>query len=47
MTIARGGAREDIEQLAQEDKKIQPHIDGKTIRKIVVVPDKLVNIVAT
>ncbi|MDE0165183.1 MAG: leucine--tRNA ligase [Bryobacterales bacterium] len=47
LTIARGGAREDIEQLAQEDKKIQPHIDGKTIRKIVVVPDKLVNIVAT
>ena len=45
LTIARGGAREDIEQLAQEDKKIQPHIDGKTIRKIVVVPDKLVNIV--
>ena len=46
LRVARGASREDVEQLAKQDDKVQAHIDGKTIRKVVVVPDKLVNIVA-
>jgi leucyl-tRNA synthetase len=34
-----------LEQVALRDDKIQPFIEGKQIVKIVIVPDKLVNIV--
>jgi leucyl-tRNA synthetase len=46
LSMARGTDRADVERLAKEDAKVQPHVEGKTIRKVVVVPDKLVNIVA-
>jgi leucyl-tRNA synthetase len=29
-----------------EDEHIQRNIEGKTVRKVIVVPNKLVNIVA-
>jgi len=35
-----------LEELALADEKIQALIDGKTVRKVVVVPGRLVNIVA-
>jgi leucyl-tRNA synthetase len=38
--------KEAIEKLAQEDDNVRKFTDGKTIRKIIVVPKKLVNIVA-
>jgi leucyl-tRNA synthetase len=38
--------KEAIEKLAQEDANVRKFTDGKTIRKIIVVPNKLVNIVA-
>ena len=47
LAVPRGTGRDELERLAQDDPKTMPHIDGKTIRKVVVVPDKLVNIVAT
>ena len=31
---------------AQSDEQVARHLEGKTIRKVVTVPDKLVNIVA-
>ena len=34
------------EQAALASPKIQEHIAGKTVRKVIVVPKKLVNIVA-
>jgi len=34
------------EKIALDDANVQKHIDGKTIRKVIVVPGKLVNIVA-
>jgi leucyl-tRNA synthetase len=37
--------REAIEQAAQTEPNVQRFIDGKPIRKIVVVPGKLVNLV--
>ncbi|MCG6937472.1 MAG: leucine--tRNA ligase [Gammaproteobacteria bacterium] len=36
----------EIEALALADKKIAMNIEGKTVRKIIVVPGRLVNIVA-
>ncbi|WP_122645840.1 leucine--tRNA ligase [Enterococcus mediterraneensis] len=35
-----------LEELAKNNELIQEHIAGKTIRKVIVVPNKLVNIVA-
>ncbi|MFO8068792.1 MAG: class I tRNA ligase family protein, partial [Alkalibacterium sp.] len=39
-------SKEDLEAMALSDEKIQEHLEGKTIRKVIVVPGKLVNIVA-
>jgi leucyl-tRNA synthetase len=38
--------KETIEKMAQDDPNVRKFTDGKTIRKIIVVPNKLVNIVA-
>ena len=35
-----------IEAAAKADENVAKHIDGKTIRKVIVVPGRLVNIVA-
>lgn len=39
-------SKQDIEKLALEDEKAKSHYEGKTIRKVIVIPGKLVNIVA-
>jgi leucyl-tRNA synthetase len=44
---ARGQERAALEALALEQERVRPFIAGKTVRKVVVVPDKLVNIVVT
>ncbi len=36
-----------VEQLAMADDNVKRHIDGKTVRKVIVVPGKLVNIVVS
>ncbi|MFD2208193.1 leucine--tRNA ligase [Virgibacillus halophilus] len=46
VSVSRGISKEALEQLAMNDEKIQEWIEGKTIRKVIVVPGKLVNIVA-
>ncbi len=43
--IPRGMAKEAMEDLARADEKIAQKLDGKSIRKVIVVPDKLINIV--
>jgi leucyl-tRNA synthetase len=40
-----GAAREDLEALCMAAPNIQAHMDGKQVVKVVVVPDKLVNVV--
>jgi len=35
-----------IEGIAMAEDKVQNNIDGKTVRKVIVVPGRLVNIVA-
>jgi leucyl-tRNA synthetase len=42
---AHGTAKEDLEKLAFANEKVKPFVDGKQIVKVVVVPDRLVNIV--
>ena len=44
--IPRDMTKDDLEKTAMENDEIKTQIDGKTIRKIIAVPGKLVNIVA-
>jgi leucyl-tRNA synthetase len=44
--VPAGADNAAIEEAALADEKVQSFIDGKTIRKIIVVPGRLVNIVA-
>ncbi|HLR14367.1 MAG TPA: class I tRNA ligase family protein, partial [Bacillota bacterium] len=46
VSVPKDITKEDLETVALEDEKIQPWIEGKTVRKVIVVPGKLVNIVA-
>src|SRR5262249_7599435 len=43
--VPANAAQADIEAAAKKAEKVQPFIDGKTIKKVIVVPKKLVNIV--
>jgi leucyl-tRNA synthetase len=43
---AADAEKEDLEKRALEQDKVKRHIEGKTIRKVIIVPNKLVNIVA-
>lgn len=43
---SRSISKEDLEKLALENENIQDHIEGLTVRKVIVIPGKLVNIVA-
>ncbi|MFA7077957.1 MAG: class I tRNA ligase family protein, partial [Syntrophomonas sp.] len=46
ITVPTGISKEDLEKLALAQPKVQELISGKNIVKIIVVPGKLVNIVA-
>jgi leucyl-tRNA synthetase len=46
LTVPTGASKEALEQLAMEDEKVKEQIEGKTVRKVITVPGKLVNIVA-
>jgi leucyl-tRNA synthetase len=46
LKVAKDAAKDDIEAQALADETVKTHTDGKTIRKVIVVPGKLVNIVA-
>jgi leucyl-tRNA synthetase len=45
ISLPFGTSQEDLKKMAEADPKVQPFITGKQIVKIIVVPDKLVNIV--
>ncbi|WP_462259120.1 leucine--tRNA ligase [Vagococcus teuberi] len=44
--VARDLSKEELETIAMENNAVKGQLDGKTIRKVIVVPNKLVNIVA-
>ncbi len=45
ITMSATASKEEIEKAAMADAKISVHVDGKSVRKVIVVPGKLVNIV--
>jgi leucyl-tRNA synthetase len=45
VTAPTGAPREQLEQLCLETRGVKSHLDGHEIAKVVVVPDKLVNVV--
>ncbi|MCC7340652.1 MAG: leucine--tRNA ligase [Bryobacterales bacterium] len=45
VTVPLGTSKEALENAAMEDAKVREWVGGKTVVKVVVVPDKLVNIV--
>lgn len=46
MLVAKEASNEELEATAKGLEKIQPFIDGVTVRKVIIVPGKLINIVA-
>ncbi len=46
ITVAADAAKEEVEALGLADEQVIKHTEGKTIRKVIYVPGKLLNIVA-
>jgi leucyl-tRNA synthetase len=46
LNVARGLSNQELEALALASEKVQRALDGAEVRKVIVVPDRLVNIVA-
>jgi leucyl-tRNA synthetase len=44
---APGEARDSVQQAALAEENVQRFVEGKEIRKVIVVPDKLVNVVVS
>jgi leucyl-tRNA synthetase len=47
VVVPRGLKREELEELVLNREKVKEQLEGKTIRKWIVVPDKLVNLVVS
>ncbi|PCH99999.1 MAG: leucine--tRNA ligase, partial [Alphaproteobacteria bacterium] len=45
ITLPKGSSKETTETLAMNDNAVQKAIEGLTVRKIIVVPDRIVNVV--
>jgi leucyl-tRNA synthetase len=45
LSVAFGTSEDELKKLALADPKVQPSIGGKQVVKMIVVPEKLVNIV--
>jgi leucyl-tRNA synthetase len=43
--VPKGGSAADLEALARSSARVAAHLEGKTIVKVIAVPDRLVNIV--
>lgn len=46
ITVSASADQETVKQAAMEQENVQAFVKGKTVRKVIVVPGKLVNIVA-
>ena len=47
ITVSKGSAQDALEAAARADENVARHLDGKTVRKVIVIPDKLLNIVVS
>jgi leucyl-tRNA synthetase len=45
LQVPRGTPAEAVRSLALEERRVRHWIDGRAVRKVIVVPDKLINIV--
>lgn len=45
MHVSRDASKEELEAEALGNERVQEFTEGKTVRKVIVVPGKLVNIV--
>jgi leucyl-tRNA synthetase len=43
-SVPAAATKDELEALAMASEKVQVHLDGKTVAKVIVVPGKLVNI---
>ncbi|WP_273130726.1 leucine--tRNA ligase [Bacillus weihaiensis] len=46
LSVAKDVTKDQLEEIALADDRVKEQIEGKTIRKVIAVPGKLVNIVA-
>ena len=46
LTVAKGTTKEQLEALALASDKVQRALEGAAVKKVIVVPDRLVNLVA-
>ena len=46
LTVAKGTGKDELEALALASEKVQRALEGAAVKKIIVVPDRLVNLVA-
>ncbi len=46
LEVAKDQAKEELEKMALENPKMQKRIEGLEVKKVIVVPNKLVNVVA-
>ena len=43
---AKGAPEADVREMALAHPAVKPFLEGQTVRKVIVVPDRIVNIVA-
>ena len=46
ISVPADADQKTMEEIALADDKVKAQLDGKTVRKVIVVPGRLVNIVA-
>ncbi|MFZ9888855.1 MAG: leucine--tRNA ligase [Myxococcota bacterium] len=46
IAVPRAASKEEVERLALASEHVQRHLEGKTAKKVIVVPGRLVNVVA-
>jgi leucyl-tRNA synthetase len=45
LTVEKGMAEERVRALALDDARVRPWVSGRTVDRVVIVPDRLVNVV--
>jgi leucyl-tRNA synthetase len=45
ITLARAATQEGAEEVARADEKLRAHLDGKTVKKVVYVPGRILNFI--
>ncbi|MBI2057556.1 MAG: leucine--tRNA ligase [Candidatus Yanofskybacteria bacterium] len=45
LKIARGVSEEETKTMAMSSEKVKPHLLGKTLKRVIFIPDRLINLV--